>query len=165
MQYLSHTFRTFRIAYNCWHMHNQKGKTSTLGVKIRPIFSDVAWRVKVTTTKYYEYYFKSKTFTYLLAFLDYQRLACQDTAYEPDCKLKASQGLCNTYLQNGYPVYSFCQKSCGRCNPYLTCDNCGTNTCNGGTCIQTNVFTIPTIQCICKPDRGGTYCQSSTWLF
>ncbi len=87
---------------------------------------------------------------------------CADIAYEPDCKIKAQLGLCNTNLSNNIPVSAYCPKSCNVCksNCQLTCDQVD---CNGGSCCATSYFSQPSVQCTCPSDRGGTYCQLGTF--
>jgi hypothetical protein len=105
---------------------------------------------------------KIKSYTHKLKSLyqiDYLKLkTCADIAYEPDCKIKAQQGLCNTNLSNNIPVSAYCPKSCNVCKSscQLTCDQVD---CNTGTCCATSYFSQPSVQCTCPSDRGGTYCQ------
>ena len=83
---------------------------------------------------------------------------CCDLAYEPDCRVKASLGFCNTYLSNGLTFSSYCPKSCNICpkNSYLSCNQVN---CNGGHCVPVSYFGISSIQCNCPNTRGGTYCH------
>lgn len=92
--------------------------------------------------------------------IDYLQFGeCKDIAYSEDCKLRASQGLCDLTLSDSLKLSSYCQKSCGRCQtPSLTCSNLVRN-CNSGSCLSYNYYSIPTVQCICPYGKGGSYCQ------
>ena len=87
---------------------------------------------------------------------------CNDLAYEPDCRSRASQGLCETMLSNNVPIKALCPKSCNNCpsssRNSLTCDGLVRN-CNTGTCVGVSYYGVSSIQCYCPYGKGGTYCQ------
>lgn len=68
--------------------------------------------------------------------------------------------MCNTVLGNNLPLSYYCAKSCGQCTTKLTC-NTLYNGCNQGTCLRQLYFAQSSVQCICQPGTGGTYCQQA----
>jgi hypothetical protein len=100
--------------------------------------------------------------TNLINHKDYQALVnCSDVAYEPDCKNKASAGLCDVNLADKTTLRHYCQKSCGMCSnkihSHLSCNSL-VSSCNGGSCLETNYFGIASIRCNCGV-LTGSYCQ------
>ena len=94
--------------------------------------------------------------------LDYLSLnSCNDKANESDCKHSATKRLCNNRLSDSLQIKDICAKSCGCCTPssYLTCASLAVGCASDATCLPTSAYSVPTIQCVCPPSRGGTYCQ------
>lgn len=69
-------------------------------------------------------------------------------------------GQCNQVMANSLPVSYFCAKSCGKCDSKISCDTLATG-CNGGQCYHVTYFSQHSVKCICPPNKGGQYCQSS----